>query len=114
MHGLARLRAHANHQERDHHGDVGQCVEQKAVRFAQHANQNAGDRRADQPAAVGHQRGQRDGVGQVFLAVDQFQQIGMTDRQLDRHQNAEEHRQRDDVPRRYDAGQRQRGQCRSL
>ena len=105
---------HAHHQQGDDQRQVGQRVEHEAPGLAGKGEHAAGDGRSDEARAVHDQRIERDRVGQVFLALDHFQQESAAARIGESVDRAEEQRDRKDVPHLDQAGEGERGEQQGL
>jgi hypothetical protein len=91
LHGAARPRSLQPHGgERGQHGEVGRGIEQEAPSLAGCGQDEAGQRRADQPRGVHHQGIQRDGIGQVLAGAHHFQQKSLPKRRIEGVNDAEE------------------------
>ena len=93
------------------HRDIAEAVDQEAVALADRGHQAAGDGRAEQPRAVEVRRVQRDGVTQVGAVVDHPHHERLPGGNLDRVDDALEHRQPDD-PRHVDVAAQGQGRQR--
>src|SRR5438876_999124 len=100
-------------EEAGDHGDVA-----NAIRVEAHANggdrdQHSRDRRADDTGGVEHGRVERDRVHEILFA-DELHDERLAGGNVERVDDAEEHRQHHDLPRRDPAGPHEHGQRQRL
>src|SRR6266487_4650716 len=96
-------------EEAGDHGDVAHAVQEEAHADAGDPNQHSRNRRADDPGGVEHGRVERDRVHEILFA-DELHDERLAGGNVERVDDAEEHRQRHDLPRRDPAGPHEHGQ----
>src|SRR6266702_4156600 len=96
-------------EEAGDHGDVAHAVQEEAHADAGDPNQHSRNRRADDPGGVEHGRVERDRVHEILFA-DELHDERLAGGNVERIDDAEEHRQHHDLPRRDPAGPHEHGQ----
>src|SRR6266513_3604214 len=96
-------------EEAGDHGDVAHAVQEEAHADAGDSDQDSRDRRADDPGGVEHGRVERDRVHEVLFA-DELHDERLAGGNVERIDDAEEHRQHHDLPRRDPTGPHEHGQ----
>ncbi len=81
----------------DYHGAVADAVEEEAERGSEDADQDAGNRRTDDPGAVEDRGVERNGVGDV-LAADHLDDERLAGGHVDRVDEAEQECQHEYMP----------------
>ncbi len=83
-------------QQRGNHRDVAHRVDQEAPALAHRRDQQARNRRPDEPRHVDHRRVERDGVAEVLLVVDHRDEERLPARHVEGVDRALAHAEHDD------------------
>src|SRR3989441_3686227 len=112
-HGAPHERREPHGEEAGDHGDVAHAVQEEAHADAGDPDQHSRDRRADDPGGVEHGRVERDRVHEILFA-DELHDERLAGGNVERIDDAEEHRQHHHLPRRDPAGPHEHGQRQRL
>src|SRR3989454_1012793 len=112
-HGAPHERREPHGEEAGDHGDVAHAVQEEAHADAGDPDQHSRDRRADDPGGVEHGRVERDRVHEILFA-DELHDERLAGGNVERVDDAEEHGQHHDLPRRDPAGPHEHGQRQRL